>query len=162
MNLYILRHAIAVPRGTRGFKDENRPLTKDGARKMKTAAKGMRALDITFDRIATSPYLRARQTAEIVAEVFDHEVEIWDSLIPHKDTLELVATLRKFNDKSILLVGHEPHLSGFVSLLISGDRDAQIELKKGALCKLTSDDLIHGQCADLQWLLAPAQLRNAR
>ena len=162
MNLYFLRHAIAVPRGTPRLKDENRPLTKDGARKMRAVAKGMRALEIEFDRIVTSPYLRARQTAEIVGEIFGHEVEIWNSLIPLKDTRELVATLRKFSGDSILLVGHEPHLSGFISLLISGGPDAQIELKKGALCKVSSDDLIYGQCATLQWLLAPAQLRKVR
>ncbi len=160
MNIYFLRHAIAVPRGTPRFKDENRPLTKDGTRKMRAIAEGMRALKIEFDRIASSPYLRARQTADVVSEIFGHEVEIWNSLIPDKDPRELIATLRKYSGENLLLVGHEPHLSQFISVLITGSPDAEIELKKGALCKVSSDDLIYGQCATLHWLLAPAYLRK--
>ena len=160
MNLYILRHAIAVPRGTPRFKDENRPLTKDGARKMKAVAEGMRGLKLKFDRIVTSPWLRARQTADIVAKTFHQEVEIWKSLIPSEDPRQLIAALRKSNDEDLLLVGHEPHLSQFISVLISGGPGTQIEFKKGGLCKVRSDDLIYGQCATLQWLLAPSQLRK--
>ena len=162
MNLYFLRHAIAVPRGTGGYKDENRPLTKDGIRKMKEGAEGMRRLGIEFDRIATSPLLRARQTAEIAAKVFHQEIEIWKSLDPSEDPRQLIAALRKSNDKNVLLVGHEPHLSQFISVLISGGSDLQLEFKKGGLCKVTSDDLIYGRCATLHWLLAPSQLRKLR
>jgi phosphohistidine phosphatase len=162
MNLYLLRHAIAVPRGTSGYKDENRPLTEEGIRKMKEIAGGMQNLDIEVDRIVSSPLLRARQTADIVARALHHEVEIWKSLNPSEDPRQLVAALRKSNDDDILLVGHEPHLSQFVSVLISGGTDMQIELKKGGLCKLSSDDLIYGRCATLHWLLAPSQLRKLR
>ena len=162
MNIFFLRHAIAVPRGTPRFKDENRPLTKDGARKMKGAAEGMRALEMEFDRIGSSPYLRARQTAEIVSEVFGHEVEIWNSLIADHVPRELIAALQKISGENVLVVGREPHFSQFISVLISGGPDAQIELKKGALCKVSSDDLIFGQCATLHWVLAPAQLRKVR
>jgi phosphohistidine phosphatase len=162
MNLYFLRHAIAVPRGTPGFKDENRPLTKDGVRKMKEVARGMRALKLRLDRIVTSPWLRAKQTAEIVAKTFHQEVEIWRSLIPSEDPRQLIAALRKSSDENLLLVGHEPHLSQFISVLISGGPDTQIEFKKGGLCMVSSDDLIYGQCATLHWLLAPSQLRKLR
>jgi phosphohistidine phosphatase len=73
-----------------------------------------------------------------------------------------VAALRKISGENLLLVGHEPHLSQFISVLMCGNPDAQIELKKGALCKVSSDDLIYGQCATLHWILAPAQLRKLR
>ena len=53
-------------------------------------------------------------------------------------------------------------LSQIISVLLSGGPDAQTELKKGALCKVSTDDLIYGQCATLHWLLAPAQLRKLR
>src|SRR4051812_30152538 len=119
MNLYFLRHAIAVPRGTPDIKDENRPLTKDGARKMKSGAQGMLALELEFDRILTSPYRRARETAEIVAKAFHLKVETWKALIPSEDPRQLVAGLRKATDKNLLLVGHEPHLTQFISVLIS-------------------------------------------
>ncbi len=162
MNLYFLRHAIAVPRGTPGVKDENRPLTKDGARKMKAVAESMRGLKLKFDRIVTSPWLRAKQTAEIAAKTFHQEVEIWKSLVPTEDPRQLIAALRKSNDENLLLVGHEPHLSQFISVLISGGPGTPIEFKKGGLCKVSSDDLIFGQCATLHWLLAPSQLRKLR
>jgi phosphohistidine phosphatase len=160
MNLYLLRHGIAVPRGTPGVKDENRPLTRDGERKMKGVSEGIVALKLKFDRIVTSPWLRARQTAAIVAKMVDLEIEVWKSLIPSEDPRHLIAALRKSGDENALLVGHEPHFSQFVSVLVSGDPDAQIELKKGGLCKLSSDDLIYGQCATLHWLLSPGQLRK--
>lgn len=163
MNLYFLRHAIAVPQGTPEYKrDEERPLTKDGARKMKAIAEGMRELDLHFDRILSSPYVRARQTAEIVGKVFRQEVEFWRSLIPTANPRQLVANLVRVPEGNLLLVGHEPHLSEFISLLISGSHETQIELKKGALCKLRSEDLSYGRCATLEWLLAPAQLRKLR
>jgi len=160
MNLYILRHGIAVPRGTPGIKDEDRPLTKEGQKKMKEIAEGMRSLKLKFDHIASSPWLRARQTADIVAKAFNQEVEIWKSLASTEDPRQLIASLRKAGGEDTLLVGHEPHLSQFTSVLISGSPDSQIELKKGGLCKLSSDDLIFGQCAMLQWLLPPTCLRK--
>ena len=64
MNLYILRHGIAVERGTPGYaKDADRPLTLEGERKLQLIAQAMKALDLAFDLILSSPYLRARQTA---------------------------------------------------------------------------------------------------
>lgn len=162
MNLYFLRHAIAVERGTSGHKDENRPLTKDGIRKMKEGTKGIRRLGLKFDRILTSPLLRARQTADIVCKEFGQEAEVWQSLDPSEDPRQIIAALRKSNAKDLLLVGHEPHLSQFISVLISGSSDVQLEFKKGGLCKVSSDDLIYGRCATLHWLLAPSQLRKVR
>src|SRR5687768_2956753 len=113
MNLYILRHAIAVPRGTPGIKDENRPLTKDGKRKMEAAAQGMRKLGLEFGRLLSSPYLRARQTAEIVGQVFKMDVGLWKPLIPSVGHRVLIANLVKIREDNVLLVGHEPHLSEF-------------------------------------------------
>ena len=70
MKLYILRHGIAVEPGTPGYEtDADRPLTSEGERKMRQIAGAMEALELSFDLILSSPYLRARQTAEIVAEV---------------------------------------------------------------------------------------------
>ena len=162
MNLYILRHGIAVPRGTPGIKEEDRPLTKDGKRKMKAIAEGMLALKLQFDRIISSPYVRASETAEIVGQVFGRKVELWKPLIPTANPRQLISHLVKVREDNVLLVGHEPYLSEFVSVLICGNPEAQIEFKKGALCKVSSNHLIYGRCATLEWLLAPAQLRKIR
>ncbi len=163
MDLYILRHAIAEPRGAPGIeRDSDRPLSEKGKQKMRQIARGMKALDLAFDLILTSPYLRARQTAEIVATEFSAEKKL--ELSPHLefagDPVELLEKLRSEHPsvESVLLVGHEPYLSELVSVLISGDERTEVVMKKGGLCKLTVEELSYGQCATLEWLMAPRQL----
>src|SRR5207253_10762292 len=143
-------------------KDSDRPLTKEGQEKTQQIAEAMLAMDLKFDLILSSPYVRARETAQIVAEELSEEVTFTDHLVPDANPLELV---REINDKKpqrVLLVGHEPDLSRLVSLLVSGDTEAAIELKKGGVCKLTAEKLAFGQCATLNWLLTPKQLRQLR
>ncbi len=163
MDIYILRHGIAVVRGAPGIeRDSDRSLSEKGATKMRRIARGMKALGLSFDVILTSPYLRARQTAEIVAAEFDAEKKL--ELCPHLevagDPAELVVELQARSDslESVLLVGHEPYLSELVSVLISGDERTEVTMKKGGLCKLTADKISYGHCANLDWLLAPKQL----
>jgi phosphohistidine phosphatase len=163
MKLYFLRHAIAVLRGTPGYeKDELRPLTPKGRKKMARIAKGMKALNLKFDAILSSPYLRAKSTAEIVASTFKLLPKLFfvESLIPEGDPKTLIAYLQKnFKDaESLLLVGHEPYLTHLISMLLCGSENLPIELKKGGLCKLTVNELTYGRCATLNWLLAPKQL----
>ena len=80
-----MRHGIAADLGEGGvLKDADRPLTLEGRAKLKLAAQGLRELGVKFNVIFTSPLLRARQTAEVVAEILDlpHKVKILDSLAP--------------------------------------------------------------------------------
>ena len=170
MNLYILRHGIAVERGTTGYaSDADRPLTQKGRRKLRKVGRAMKAMDLSFDWILSSPYLRARQTAEIIVRVLrcQRRLELDDSLAPSGKVAKLIEQLnhpsgrrlgkhRKFED--VLLVGHEPYLSRLVSLLISGDAHAGIVLKKGGLCRLSAEALKAGRCAQLEWLVTPSQL----
>jgi phosphohistidine phosphatase len=163
MDIYILRHGIAVERGTPGYKkDSDRPLTKEGVEKMEQIAQAMLALGLHFDLILSSPYARAEQTARIVARALDEEVTFTNHLMSDGNALELVAEINDEKPQSVLLVGHEPDLSRLISVLVIGSTDASIELKKGGLCKLTSDRLTFGQCATLNWLLTPKQLRSMR
>ena len=68
MNLYLMRHGIALPQDDPSVaSDSERPLSHKGVKRMRKAAKGVRRLDIPFDALLTSPLLRARQTAEIIA-----------------------------------------------------------------------------------------------
>ena len=163
MNLYILRHAIAIERGTPGYEnDAERPLTPKGERKLGRIARAMRRLDLELDLVLTSPYVRARQTAERVVEVLKLEkrMEFTDTLIPGGDSTALVNLISSHPQapENVLLVGHEPYLSGLVSLLVAGAEGFVVELKKGGLCKLTVDQLKHGRCAELSWLLTPKQM----
>jgi phosphohistidine phosphatase len=114
MNLYLLRHAIAVERGTPGAEEDSlRELTPKGAAKMRRIARGMLALDLKFDLILSSPYLRTRQTADIVADVFDARqvLRFTDNLISGAGGEQVVAEINKQYRKqeNILLVGMSPH-----------------------------------------------------
>jgi phosphohistidine phosphatase len=163
MDIYILRHAIAEQRGTPGFeRDSDRPLTAKGERKMRKIAEGMHAMELAFDLILSSPILRAKQTAEIVAKVFNAGsiLEFSDALAVGSEPAQVISELKKWRHplRSVLLVGHEPYLSTLISTLISGDGDLSITMKKGGLCKLTIDSLEDGRHATLEWLLAPNHL----
>jgi phosphohistidine phosphatase len=163
MNIYILRHGIAVDPGMPDFlHDADRPLTPKGERKLQDIAKAMLALELSFDVILSSPYVRARQTAELIAEAFGarKKVEFTESLTPGGSPKKLVDLIRRLEPapENVLLSGHEPYLSAFISLLISGDPGLQIVMKKGGLCKLTVESLKAGRCAVLEWLLTPRQM----
>jgi phosphohistidine phosphatase len=163
MELYVLRHGIAVERGTPGYKkDGDRPLTPEGEDKMRQIADAMRGMDLKFDLILSSPFTRAEQTANIVAGELDEEVTFSKYLEPGGNALELIGEINDEKPQRVLLVGHEPDLSSLISVLTTGRSDATIELKKGGLCKLTTDKLVFGQCATLNWLLTPKQLRQLR
>jgi len=161
MEIYILRHGIAVERGTPGYKrDGDRPLTEEGVEKMRQIAKAMREMDLQFDVIFSSPYVRAKATADIVAETLGENVTLTDSLLPEANPPELIDEINDEKPQRVLLVGHEPDLSALISTLICGKRNADIELKKGGLAKLTAETLTYGKCATLNWLLTPKQLRQ--
>ena len=167
MELYILRHAIAEPKdATNAREDSQRELTPEGKRKMRRMAKGMKALNLAFDLVLSSPFLRARQTAEIVVETFKFKpgVELLPALAAGEDARDLISQLNKKQAarKSLLLVGHEPDLSRLIGLLLAGDPTLSIVLKKGGLCKLSAAALKFDRCATLEWLLTPRQLERLR
>ena len=161
MNCFFLRHAKAAPRSAKYRPDSKRPLTREGEKTMRDVARGIRKLDVSFDLIISSPYLRALHTAEILAEEFDSKkLFVTDHLAADADPAGVVDEITgSFAAlKSIVLVGHEPFLSGLISVLLTGERGMVIDFKKAALCKLTVDDLRFGKCASLDWLLTPRQL----
>ncbi len=163
MEIYILRHGIAVERGTPGYKkDSDRPLTPEGKDKMHQIAEAILGMELKFDIILSSSFARAEQTAKIVADELDEEVTFTEFLQPDGNALELIAEINDEKPQRVLLVGHEPDLSQLISVLTTGGSEARIELKKGGLCKLTTDKLTFGRCATLHWLLTPKQLRELR
>lgn len=165
--LFLLRHAIAVERGKeRKDTDARRPLTSEGESKMRRIAKGMRKLGLEFDLILSSPCVRTRQTAEIVAEEFKMKdsLKLSEHLAPEGDSEDLIKDLKRLHppSRSVLLVGHEPKLSALISTLLSGKPELEIVMKKGGLCLLSVNRLEFGRCATLEWLLTPRQLARMR
>jgi phosphohistidine phosphatase len=161
--LYVLRHGIAIARGDPGYPlDSDRPLTSKGMKKTRRIAAGMRSLDVEFDVILTSPYRRALETAFVVGREYKlgESIQTTAALKPEVLPEEVVRVLQdKYAScRNLLLVGHEPQLSAFVSTLTSGSAGARPLMKKGGLCKLQVEKLQVGKCATLQWLLTPKQL----
>jgi phosphohistidine phosphatase len=160
MNLYIVRHAIAVEHGTPGYEDDSaRPLTEAGSKKMKKIARGLHRLGIELDVILTSPYVRARDTAKILADRFDRMDKIFfsENLIPPSNFESLVFEIHeKYDVANLALVGHEPMLSSLVSWLTTGDTDVRVTMKKGGVAYLSSDTLYQDGRATLEWLLTPS------
>jgi phosphohistidine phosphatase len=163
MNLYLLRHGIAVDPGKSGLaRDAERPLLPKGRRRLRQIATAMSALKISFDIIISSPYVRAKQTAEIVAKSLKHrkQLKFSDELTPGGNPKLLIQRLNDLQPqpKNILLVGHEPYLSKLIALLTTGNTSMEIDLKRGSLCKLEVESLRYGRCATLVYLLAPRHL----
>jgi phosphohistidine phosphatase len=158
MDLYLIRHAIAVDE----YEDDSRrPLTDKGKKKMRQIAKGLRALGVEFDLILSSPYVRAAETAEVLAEVFKmkKEVEFSDNLVPMGSPDQLIAEMNeKYTTGSVAVVSHEPFLTALIGLLISDNASVDITIKKGGVCRLTVDDLHHTHKATMDWLLTPGIL----
>ncbi len=162
MNLYLIRHAIAVDESTPEYdNDSQRPLTDKGKKKMRQIAKGLRVLGVEFDLILSSPYIRAAETAEILADIFKlkKDVIFSDNLLPMGDPDLLIAEMNeKYNATSVALVGHEPFLTALIGLLVSENTNLDMTLKKGGVCRLSADDLHHTRKATMDWLLTPGIL----
>jgi phosphohistidine phosphatase len=162
MELYLMRHGIALPKDDAAG-DFDRPLTDKGAARVRNAAKGMRRLNLKFDLLLSSPLVRARQTADIVAGLLHHEpgVEELPSLAPEASVDKLIADLARYERRaSLLLVGHEPSLSSAVAQLIAGKGGmVNLEFKKAGLCLLDIDSTPRAGGATLRWLITPKQLR---
>jgi phosphohistidine phosphatase len=169
IELYLMRHGIAADLGEAGvFKDADRPLTLEGRARMKQATGGIRKLDLKFNLILTSPLLRARQTAEAVAEVLDlqHKVKVLESLAPGRAFIEgagrhaeIFLELGAYQFDRALLIGHMPDLSELASFLLTGNRNLNVEFKKGSLCAIEVASLPPRGPGLLRWLMTPKQLR---
>ena len=163
MNIHLLRHGIAAALGQENnFRDEQRALTSDGIAKMRQAAQGLKKLQADFDVIASSPLVRARQTAEIVAEVlrFRQPLDEWDELVPEGAVEAVLRRLHDFREcKSILLVGHQPSIGCLASYLVFGDARVSLPFKKGAVfCVQTNDP--PPWAGELLWMLPSRMLRQ--
>ncbi|MDW8105527.1 MAG: phosphohistidine phosphatase SixA [Armatimonadota bacterium] len=161
MNLYLVRHAIAVPHDAPGYEEDSlRPLTDKGRAKMRDIARGLKALGVCPQLILTSPYVRARQTAEILQEMLGctEALVLTENLLPLAHPDHLWQELRRYaHVPSLALVGHEPNISALTNLLL-GVTGLQIVFKKGGVCYLTVDSFGEEPHATLHWLLAPKHL----
>ena len=154
-----------MERGTPGFEnDAARPLTPKGKRQLRKIAAAMKKMDLRLDLILSSPFLRAKQTAEIAAAglKLKKRLKFSDELQPDGNFKKLFLQIGELKPalENILLVGHEPYLSRLISLLVSGGENVAVDFKKGGLCRLEAEKLRNGKCATLAWLLTPGQMKR--
>ena len=158
--LFIIRHAVAEERGDAWPDDAKRPISEDGASRMRKAARGLDRLGVTLDVIVTSPLVRAKQTAEIVAAALNPRPPIVsiESLTPDGTFQDIIADLEKQAKRSrIAIVGHEPGIGEFAARL-AGSRHP-FELKKGAVCRVDIETLPPAGSGALRWFATPKMLR---
>ena len=159
MKIYLIRHSNAVDPGTPGYEDDSlRPLTEKGRDKMKDIASALKGLDVNSDLIVSSPYVRAQQTAEILAKVLKYKQELTfsDALVPMGNADNIIGEINeKYSVDELVLVGHEPCLSVLIGTLTAGNPELAINIKNGGVCCLSSDDLHTERKAVLEWLLTP-------
>ena len=163
MDLYVLRHGIAEDRDYRKFPDDrDRPLTHRGIRRLEWQVKGMNAVNLTPDLAITSPLVRAVQTAEIVLEglVRSCPLVVSEALAPSADPHDILEGVAESHSSlaSVMVVGHEPHLSRLVSLVSSGTFEAAVRMRKGSLCKLRVPGYSFQPRGQIEWLLTPRQM----
>jgi phosphohistidine phosphatase len=163
MQLVLIRHARAVERAL--FKrDRTRALTEDGRRRMRRAARGLHAILPGLTHIATSPLLRARQTAEIVAAVSAGvDTVLLPALAPGGAPRTVLAWLRtQPHNAQLALVGHEPDLGRLASWLLAGRFSGFVQFKKGAAALIEFADAPAAGKGTLAWLLTAAQLAELK
>lgn len=164
MNLYIIRHAIAVEPGTADYEDDSqRPLTDKGRQKMINIARGLKVLDLRFDLVISSPYVRAFDSARTLLKVLKIKKEqlvTSENLAPMGSPDSFLGEINESYSilDSIAVVGHEPNLSALISLLVAGDAAISINMRKGGVCHLYADNLLHERRATLEWMMMPKHL----
>ena len=163
VQLYVIRHAIAEPRGDAWPDDAKRPLSEDGTARFKKVVRGLDALKVSIDVILTSPLVRAKQTAELLASGLQSRPHITtiDALAPGGAFSAIVAEIEKHaKRRTIALVGHEPGL-GEMAARLAGSKHAY-SFKKGGVCRIDIGGLPMTKPGDLRWFLPPKVLKAIR
>ena len=163
MDLYLLRHGKAETGS--GIGDDMRALTPEGRKEIRQVAAWIASQGIPLALVATSPLLRARETAELMQAALDPRpsLEVWDELAPDSVMEDLVVRIARTDPAgALLLVGHEPLLSMLASRIIAGDDRARLTLAKGGVAKIREVRFGNGITGELHWLLTPRQIRWMR
>jgi phosphohistidine phosphatase len=163
VKLLIVRHGPAGDPEEweqQGKDDRLRPLTPKGKKEVRKAAAGLVRLLPALDLIATSPWLRAAQTAEIVASQLGVAVREDDRLAGPLDLDTVDGVLARAEDpQRAVLVGHDPDFSELLSLLCDAENAA---MRKGALARIEVDRPLKAGGGTLRWLIPPDALKPER
>jgi phosphohistidine phosphatase len=159
LELYLLRHAHAGDAAAWDGPDSERPLSARGRRQAQLLAQFLADRTFAPDAIVTSPKVRARQTAEIVADGLGIGVATDDRLAGPLDLDVLAALLDGAGGTSVVLVGHDPD---FTDLAMALTGAAYLPLKKGALARIDISLPVQPGGGILRWLLPPDIVADRR
>jgi phosphohistidine phosphatase len=159
--IHLLRHAEAEDVSPTG-RDPDRRLTEEGRKRMRAVAKAIAKLEPGYEAVLVSPFVRARQTAEPVAEAcgFQRPFTETKNLAPNADPVEVLRELARLHPASALLVGHQPHFGLLFGLLLSGRADLEIPMKKAGLAAFEAPSDPSLGPAELRFLLPPRLLEK--
>lgn len=158
MELIIVRHAVAEEREDfkkKGMEDHMRPLTLKGRKRMQKVCMQLREVVKEVDLIVSSPLTRARQTAEIISQIyFETPVVEAPELVPQGPPQAFLKWLRSQakHHRRIVVVGHEPQLSSFASFLLTGKEQSFIDLKKSGVIGIEVESFAHIEAGGAQLL----------
>lgn len=160
MIVYFLRHASAGEKKTSVTADTKRALDKIGIEQSNHMGRALAALDVQVDAVISSPLKRASQTAALVSNEigFDSQITFSPALQPEASFETFRELLAKHSKQdAIMVVGHNPSLSRFLSLMLNGGvNDRGINLKKGAVARV---EITNRRFAELAWCITPKILR---
>jgi phosphohistidine phosphatase len=162
VRLLIVRHAIAVPHGTKGIPDNDRPLTPRGIERFESAAKGLARAFARPDALLTSPWKRARQTADILSAAFGGPTPKETKALTNAHFDVLLREIRAQGaSATVAVVGHEPWLSALLARLLGSSADESFEFKKGGVAIVDFDGPPTGR-GHLAAYLPPKLMRQLR
>lgn len=166
MQLLIVRHADAGDReefARTGKPDSERPLSAKGRTQMESVAPALVRLVPEVGVIVTSPYVRARQTAEILRKVWEARPLLeTDTLQPEMRPSAFGKYLAECDEDVVACVGHEPHLSALAAWLTTGVADSYMDFRKGGVCLIDFDDAPGKGTGSLRWLFGPKELKSLK
>jgi len=159
MTLTIIRHAIAVPSGTEGISDDERPLTKKGRRRFAKTARGLAEICRRPDVLLTSPLPRASETADIAAEVWGGPAPISEPVLAHGSVDDIIAMLARYaGDQQVVMVGHEPAVSTLLARLLGSSAPERFTFRKGGAAQVDLPG-VPAEGGRLEWFMRPKLLR---
>jgi phosphohistidine phosphatase SixA len=160
VRIVLFRHGIAIDRADPACPaEEHRPLTDLGRTRTRAAARGLSALDLHPGRILSSPWSRARQTAEIAASELDfgaERIEFTTALLPFATPSSILQELTPMIGGEVLLTGHAPHLDALLEELAGSSSAGVTRLKKAGAAAIE----VSAGRGRLEWMISPRELRR--
>ncbi|GBD87306.1 phosphohistidine phosphatase SixA [bacterium BMS3Abin03] len=159
MNIYLIRHGKAEPVFP-GKKDDERNLTKEGSLIVEASANNWKEFVQDFDHIFTSPFIRAKQTARIISNVFHFQGNIVEDsvLAPGSVTRNIIELANAINGNDIAFIGHQPDMSYHISDFISG-KEVNLKFSPSSIAKISFENGAASGKGILMFLLPPALIK---